>query len=115
MNIPINLIYERFKRKVRQLLILQTLEFEQQKPTDKFKALLVFKGWEHVVSCWFMKRLDHEVDKHNDFVEISDLKYKLNDRLCVNYVSKNGIDYDDFIEMLASKEGKNSPSYIEHG
>lgn len=72
-------------------------EFKKLTPTKGFKSINIFRGWTYYVEEWFIRRLDSEINKNDDFVQITDIKYKLNE-LRVSYISDLGIDYDEFIE-----------------
>lgn len=72
--------------------------------THGLQAIHIFTGWEHIVENWLILRFDQEVQKNGDFVQITDLKYKFNE-LCINYISRLNIGYDDFIEQMASRQG----------
>ena len=65
-------------------------EFKKLKPTKGFKSINIFRGWAYYVGEWFKRRLDSEINKNDDFVQITDIKYKLNE-LLVSYISELGI------------------------
>lgn len=65
-------------------------EFKKLKPTKGFKSINIFRGWAYYVGEWFKRRLDSEINKNDDFVQITDIKYKLNE-LRVSYISELGI------------------------
>lgn len=85
------------KKTMRELFYEAEREFRKLKPSIGFTSINVFNGWEHYIEHWFLKRLDTEVTNQGDFVQVKDIKYKLNE-LRVSYNSILGVDYDDFIE-----------------
>lgn len=87
------------KRQLKKLMIEYHDVFMNLPASEGLKAISVFKGWEYTVSEWFMRKLDQEVHKNKDFIEITDIKYKLH-YLSINYNSMLDIDYDDVIEAL---------------
>lgn len=75
-------------------------EFKKLTPTKGFKSINIFRGRAYYVEEWFIRRLDSEINKNDDFVQITDIKYKLNE-LRVSYISDLGIDYGESIESYS--------------
>jgi heme-degrading monooxygenase HmoA len=69
------------------------------KTSSGFKAITVYKGWEADVNSWIIRKLDQQAYKNNDHIIISDIQYKLPNRLSISYLSY--YDYDDLIDELA--------------
>ncbi|MCW8093399.1 hypothetical protein [Alteromonas sp. ASW11-130] len=97
----IDLHQQKIKKHIQHLMKEATADFLALSPTHGLQSTHVFEGWEHIVENWLILRFDKEVQKNADFVQITDLKYKFNE-LSINYISRFNIDYDDFIEQLAS-------------
>ncbi|WP_206483019.1 hypothetical protein [Thalassotalea sp. G2M2-11] len=95
------------KRRLKKLMLEYHDEFMQLFPSDGFRAISIFNGWEYTVSCWFMRKLDQEVVRNKDFIQISDIKYKHN-YLSINYSSQLDIDYDEVIAALDNLNNENS-------
>lgn len=98
----INLNTQKRKRKLLSLMyeFNEFNEFYQQKqPSHSFKNISVFDNYQLYVSEFFIKKLDPQATRNNDFMIIHDIKYK--HELSISYTAQN--DYDELIEMLDSK------------
>ncbi|MFT5450667.1 MAG: hypothetical protein ACI9N9_000144 [Enterobacterales bacterium] len=72
---------------------------EEKQPSHSFKSISVFGNYQFYVSEFFIKKLDQQVTRNNDFMIIHDIKYKHG--LSISYTAQH--DYDELIEMLDSK------------
>jgi hypothetical protein len=87
------------KRRLLSLIDEFNEQYQQQLPTHDFKSIAVFDNYSDYVGEFFIRRLDEEITKNNDFMIINDIKYKHNE-LSISYTACN--DYDDLIESLGS-------------
>ena len=99
----ININQAKINSELNKLIEAYAEHIKNEKPSDGFKAISIFSGWETEVNKWVLLRLDYEANKNKDLLLITDIKYKLLNRLSINYVSCLGLDYDEFIESIYSQ------------
>lgn len=89
------------KRKHMLLSLMSEFnEFYQQKqPSHHFRSISVFDSYQLYVSEFFIKKIDQQVTRNNDFMIIHDIKYK--HELSISYTAQN--DYDELIATLDKK------------
>ncbi|MGB0833412.1 MAG: hypothetical protein ACPGR2_02740 [Psychrobium sp.] len=89
------------KLKRSQLLLMSEFNalYQKKQPSHHFMSISVFDSYQLYVSEFFIKKLDQQVTRNNDFMIIHDIKYK--HELSISYTAQ--YDYDELIEMLDSK------------
>lgn len=92
--------HQKSKRSFRNLIKRYAEELMSKKPSKGFKAISIYKGWQYDIHEFHIKRLDAEIHKQNDLIIIYDIKHNRCNELCINYISRQGNDYDAFIEKL---------------
>ncbi|CCQ09831.1 hypothetical protein PALB_6790 [Pseudoalteromonas luteoviolacea B = ATCC 29581] len=95
----INLNAQKRKRKLLSLMSEFNEIYQQKQPSHSFKSISVFDNYQFYISEFFIKKLDQQVTRNNDFMIIHDIKYK--HELSISYTAQH--DYDELIEMLDSK------------
>ncbi|WP_350644667.1 hypothetical protein [Pseudoalteromonas sp. G24-MNA-CIBAN-0072] len=98
MNV-ININAQTRRRKLLSLMSEFNEFYQQKQPSHHFKSISVFDNYQFYISEFFIKKLDPQVTRNNDFMIIHDIKYKR--ELSISYTAQN--DYDELIATLDKK------------